>query len=37
MIRNQLEVFDHEDPAALDILNPPRQDWIAGDDAYLRG
>ena len=22
---------------ALDIFNPPRQDWIDGDDAYLRG
>ena len=21
---------------ALDIFNPPRQDWINGDDAYLR-
>ena len=21
---------------ALDIFNPPRQDWIDGDDAYLR-
>jgi quercetin dioxygenase-like cupin family protein len=26
-----------EDSVALDIFNPPRQDWIAGDDAYLRG
>jgi quercetin dioxygenase-like cupin family protein len=26
-----------EDSAALDIFNPPRQDWIDGDDAYLRG
>jgi quercetin dioxygenase-like cupin family protein len=26
-----------EDSVALDIFNPPRQDWISGDDAYLRG
>jgi quercetin dioxygenase-like cupin family protein len=26
-----------EDTLALDIFNPPRQDWIDGDDAYLRG
>jgi quercetin dioxygenase-like cupin family protein len=25
-----------EDSIALDIFNPPRQDWIDGDDAYLR-
>ncbi len=25
-----------EDSVALDIFNPPRQDWISGDDAYLR-
>ena len=25
-----------EDSVALDIFNPPRQDWINGDDAYLR-
>jgi quercetin dioxygenase-like cupin family protein len=25
-----------EDSVALDIFNPPRQDWIDGDDAYLR-
>lgn len=25
-----------EDTVALDIFNPPRQDWIDGDDAYLR-
>jgi quercetin dioxygenase-like cupin family protein len=25
------------DSVALDIFNPPRQDWIDGDDAYLRG
>jgi quercetin dioxygenase-like cupin family protein len=31
------EVFALEDSVALDIFNPPRQDWIDGDDAYLRG
>lgn len=25
-----------EDSVALDIFNPPRQDWLSGDDAYLR-
>lgn len=30
------EVFAVEDSIALDIFNPPRQDWIDGDDAYLR-
>jgi quercetin dioxygenase-like cupin family protein len=25
-----------EDSVALDIFNPPREDWIRGDDAYLR-
>jgi len=25
-----------EDSVALDLFNPPRQDWISGDDAYLR-
>jgi quercetin dioxygenase-like cupin family protein len=31
------EVIAIEDSVALDIFNPPRQDWIDGDDAYLRG
>jgi len=31
------EVTVLEDSVALDIFNPPRQDWIDGDDAYLRG
>ncbi len=31
------EVVAIEDSVALDIFNPPRQDWIDGDDAYLRG
>jgi unsaturated pyranuronate lyase len=30
------EVTALEDSVALDIFNPPREDWIAGDDAYLR-
>lgn len=25
-----------EDTAGIDIFSPPRQDWISGDDAYLR-
>jgi quercetin dioxygenase-like cupin family protein len=31
------QVIALEDSLALDIFNPPRQDWIGGDDAYLRG
>ena len=31
------QVIALEDSVALDIFNPPRQDWIDGDDAYLRG
>jgi len=30
------EVIAREDSVALDIFNPPREDWIRGDDAYLR-
>ena len=30
------EVIALEDSVALDIFNPPREDWINGDDAYLR-
>jgi quercetin dioxygenase-like cupin family protein len=30
------EVVVLQDAVALDIFNPPRQDWIDGDDAYLR-
>jgi quercetin dioxygenase-like cupin family protein len=26
-----------EDTLDVDIFNPPRQDWLAGTDAYLRG
>jgi quercetin dioxygenase-like cupin family protein len=25
-----------EDTAAMDVFTPVRQDWISGDDAYLR-
>ena len=25
-----------EDSLAVDLFSPPRQDWIRGDDAYLR-
>jgi quercetin dioxygenase-like cupin family protein len=25
-----------EDSLALDLFSPPREDWIRGDDAYLR-
>jgi quercetin dioxygenase-like cupin family protein len=30
------EVIALEDTVDLDIFNPPRQDWIDKDDAYLR-
>jgi unsaturated pyranuronate lyase len=30
------EAFALEDTVDLDIFNPPRQDWIERDDAYLR-
>ncbi|MDE3148147.1 MAG: cupin domain-containing protein [Acidobacteriota bacterium] len=30
------EVSALEDSVALDIFSPPRQDWIEGNDAYLR-
>lgn len=30
------EAWALEDSVALDIFNPPREDWIGGDDAYLR-
>jgi quercetin dioxygenase-like cupin family protein len=29
-------VLAEEDALALDLFTPPRQDWISGDDAYLR-
>ncbi len=25
-----------EDVVAVDVFSPPREDWIRGDDAYLR-
>jgi quercetin dioxygenase-like cupin family protein len=25
-----------EDCIAVDLFSPPREDWIRGDDAYLR-
>ena len=25
-----------EDATVIDLFTPPRQDWISGDDAYLR-
>jgi quercetin dioxygenase-like cupin family protein len=31
------EVIALQDSVALDMFHPPRQDWIDGDDAYLRG
>jgi hypothetical protein len=30
------EALALEDTVDLDIFNPPRQDWIDKDDAYLR-
>jgi len=30
------EAHTLEDTVSLDIFNPPRQDWIDRDDAYLR-
>ncbi len=34
-VRHRAEAL--EDTLDMDIFNPPRQDWIDGDDAYLRG
>ena len=31
------EVHVLEDSVNLDIFAPPREDWMSGDDAYLRG
>jgi quercetin dioxygenase-like cupin family protein len=31
------EVEALADSVVLDIFSPPREDWIRGDDAYLRG
>ena len=30
------EAFALEDTVDLDVFNPPRQDWIDGNDGYLR-
>jgi quercetin dioxygenase-like cupin family protein len=30
------EVTALEESVALDVFSPPREDWIRGDDAYLR-
>jgi quercetin dioxygenase-like cupin family protein len=30
------EAFALEDTINIDVFNPPRHDWITGDDAYLR-
>jgi quercetin dioxygenase-like cupin family protein len=27
----------HEDCVATDVFSPVREDWVRGDDAYLRG
>ena len=35
MVRHRAEAL--EDTLDMDIFNPPRQDWIDGTDAYLRG
>lgn len=29
-------VIAYEDSIAFDLFSPPREDWIRGDDAYLR-
>jgi quercetin dioxygenase-like cupin family protein len=34
MVRHRAEAL--EDTLDVDIFNPPRQDWLSGDDAYLR-
>lgn len=34
-IRHRAEAL--EDTLDLDVFNPPRQDWLDGSDAYLRG
>jgi len=31
------EVEALEDSIALDVFSPVREDWVRGDDAYLRG
>src|SRR6266516_3235921 len=34
-VPHRVEVL--EDSTGTDIFTPPREDWIRGDDAYLRG
>ena len=34
-VRHGVEVL--EDSVAVDLFTPPREDWITGNDAYLRG
>ena len=33
-VRHSAEALD--DCVAVDVFSPPREDWIRGDDAYLR-
>ena len=35
MVRHRAEAL--EDTLDVDVFNPPRQDWLDGSDAYLRG
>ena len=35
MVRHRAEAL--EDTLDVDIFNPPRQDWLDGSDAYIRG
>lgn len=35
MVRHRAEAL--EDTLDVDIFNPPREDWLNGSDAYLRG
>jgi len=34
-VPHSVEALD--DSVVLDVFSPPREDWISGDDAYLRG
>jgi len=34
-VRHGVEVL--EDCVVIDLFTPPREDWIKGEDAYLRG
>jgi quercetin dioxygenase-like cupin family protein len=34
-VRHRAEAL--EDTLDVDVFNPPRQDWLDGSDAYLRG